>query len=104
MEFQDLTTRALSIREQYRKFEKQRYGESWTSEEIALGLVGDVGDLVKLVMAESGRRDIPDSKIKLEHELADCLWSLIVLADLHDIDLEKSFLETMDTLEKHLSK
>lgn len=104
MEFQDITKRALSIRGQYAELEKERYGASWTSEEIALGLVGDVGDLVKLVMADSGRRDIPDSKRKLEHELSDCLWSIIVLANEHNIDLEKSFLETMDSLEKHLSK
>ena len=104
MEFQEITNRALSIRGQYVEFEQQHYGESWTSEEIVLGLVSDVGDLVKLVMAESGRRDIPDSKSKLEHELADCLWSIIVLANNHNIDLEKSFLETMDSLEKHLSK
>lgn len=104
MDFQEITIRALSIRGRYVEFEKQHYGKSWTSEEIALGLVGDIGDLVKLVMAESGRRNIPDSKRKLEHELADCLWSIIVLAKLHDIDLEKSFLDTMDTLERHLSK
>jgi NTP pyrophosphatase (non-canonical NTP hydrolase) len=104
MDFQEITQRALSIREQYSEFEKQHYGESWTSEEIALGLVGDIGDLVKLVMAESGHRNIPDSKRKLKHELADCLWSIIVLANNHDIDLEKSFLETMDTLERRLSK
>ncbi len=103
MDFQEIKNRALAIRSQYIEFEKLRYGESWTSEEIALGLVGDIGDLVKLVMAESGRRDIPDSKRKLEHELSDCLWSLIVLADEHNIDLEKSFLETMDSLEGHLS-
>jgi len=104
MDFQEITQRALSVRGLYAEFENQHYGESWSSEEIALGLVGDIGDLVKLVMAESGRRDIPDSKRKLEHELADCLWSIIVLADLHEINLEKSFLETMDTLERHLSK
>jgi NTP pyrophosphatase (non-canonical NTP hydrolase) len=104
MDFQEITQRALSIRKQYIEFEKQHYGESWTSEEIALGLVGDIGDLVKLVMAESGHRNIPDSKRNLEHELADCLWSIIVLANNHDIDLEKSFLETMDTLERRLSK
>jgi NTP pyrophosphatase (non-canonical NTP hydrolase) len=66
--------------------------------------VGDVGDLVKLVMAENGHREIPDCKHKLEHELADCLWSIIVLANLHEIDLEKSFLKTMDELERNLSK
>ncbi len=104
MEFQTLIDRALSARKLYSEFEQQKYGETWTREEIALGFVGDVGDLVKLIMAESGRREIPKSKSKLEHELADCLWSIIVLANLHEINLEKSFLKTMDELERNLSK
>ena len=104
MDLQEITKRALSIRELYVEFEIQNYGAAWTSEEIALGLVGDVGDLVKLVMAESGHRHIPNSKRKLEHELADCLWSIIVLANLHEVDLEKSFLDTMDSLERHLAE
>lgn len=104
MDFQEISKRAQELRRQYVEYEKQRYGTPWTSEQIALGLVGDVGDLVKLVMAESGHREIPDSRRKLEHELSDCLWSIIVLANDHNIDLEKSFLETMDSLERQLSK
>jgi len=63
-----------------------------------------VGDLVKLVMAQNGRRAIPDAESKLAHELADCLWSVIVLADGHGIDLEKAFLDTMDDLEGWVQK
>jgi len=102
MEFNDLIQRALSIRKLYRDFEQQNYGASWTNEELALGLVGDVGDLVKLVMAQNGRRAIPDAESKLAHELADCLWSVIVLADAHGVDLEDAFLNTMADLENHL--
>ena len=103
MEFQKIIDRAIEIRKQYEAQEKQLYGSAWTSEEIALGFVGDVGDLAKLVIAENGKRNIANSKEKLEHELADCLWSVIVLAHVHGIDLENSFLNTMDDLEKHLS-
>ncbi|MBN2393908.1 MAG: nucleotide pyrophosphohydrolase [Anaerolineae bacterium] len=104
MEFNALIQRALSIRKLYHDFEQQNYGTSWTNEELALGFVGDVGDLVKLVMAQSGRRTIPDAESKLAHELADCLWSVIVLADVHNIDLEDAFLRTMDDLENHIKK
>ena len=104
MEFKELIQRALSIREMYRKYEVQTYGTSWTNEELALGFVGDVGDLVKLVMAQNGRRNIPEAENKLAHELADCLWSVIVLADGHGVDLEKAFLNTMDDLENHIQK
>ena len=65
--------------------------------------MGDVGDLAKLIMAENGRRNITNSREKLEHELFDCLWSVIVLSRLYDIDLEGSFMKTMAELEKSLS-
>jgi NTP pyrophosphatase (non-canonical NTP hydrolase) len=102
MEFQDIVDRAMEIRRLIEAKEVQLYGSPWTSEEIALGFVGDVGDLTKLVSAENGRRTIPDSREKLEHELADCLWSVIVLSTLHGVDLETSFFNTMDQLESHL--
>jgi len=104
VEYRDLLQRAIEIRRQYAKLEQMRYGRSWTSEEVALGFVGDVGDLVKLVMAESGVRDIPDARQKLEHELADCLWSVLVLADAYGVDLERAFMQTMDELERHIAK
>jgi NTP pyrophosphatase (non-canonical NTP hydrolase) len=103
MEFQKIIERAMEIRKGYEGKEKQLYGSSWTSEEVALGFVGDVGDLAKLVIAENGKRNIPNSKEKLAHELSDCLWSVIVLARMHNIDLEDSFLKTMNDLESHLS-
>jgi NTP pyrophosphatase (non-canonical NTP hydrolase) len=103
MDFHKLTDRAMSIRKLYEEKECQLYGSPWTNEEIALGFVGDVGDLAKLVVAENGKRNIPDSRSKLEHELADCLWSVVVLANVHGIDLEKAFINTMNELEKNLA-
>ena len=102
MDFQNIIDRAWAIRSLYEEKERQLYGSPWGRQEVMLGFVGDVGDLAKLVMAENGKREIENSKEKLEHELADCLWSVIVLAKLHDVDLEWSFLETMEKLEKHL--
>jgi len=102
MDFQSIIDRGLEIRTLYQEKEKQLYGSPWTSEEIALGFVGDVGDLAKLVLSENGRRNIEDSKEKLEHELSDCLWSVIVLAHIHDVDLESSFMNTMTEIQRHL--
>ncbi len=102
MEFAFLVQRALEVRQQYAESERSTYGRSWSREEVALGLVGDVGDLMKLVQAQEGVRDIPDAKDRLAHELADCLWSVLVLADLYDIELEQAFLHTMDELEAQL--
>ncbi len=66
------------------------------------GFVGDVGDLMKLVMAKAGARPIADVEAKLAHELADCLWSVLVLARAYDVDLERAFLRTMDDLDTKL--
>ncbi len=102
MEFSEMMARAVQVRNEYAAFETSKYGAAWTNEELALGFVGDVGDLVKLVMAVNGRRDIKDAREKLEHELADCLWAALVLAHAHEIDLEQAFVRTMAELEKRL--
>ncbi len=99
-----LTARALEIRAAFAAAETQRQGRPWTRAEIMQGFVGDVGDLMKLVMAKEGVRDIPDADRKLGHELADCLWSVLVLASLYGVDLEAEFRRTMDELEKKLGQ
>lgn len=102
MEFQKLSNRAIDLRNQYDKKERQLYGSPSTDEEIAQGFQGDVNNLVKLVMAEHGKGKIANSAEKLGSQLSHCLWSVIVLAKMHNIDLEQSFMETMDKLENHL--
>lgn len=101
-DFKDLDDRAWAIRRLYAELETQRYGRPWSREEVALGFMGDVGDLAKLVQAAEGMRAIPDAKEKLAHELADCLWSVMTLARLYEVDLETSFLNTMKALETRL--
>ena len=70
---------------------------------IMQGFVVDVGDLMKLVMAKSGARQVDGVDAKLRHELADCLWSVLVLAQLYEIDLEAAFTEMTIALEAKLS-
>lgn len=96
--------RALQIRTQYAALEQSRYGRSWENDEIALGFVGDVGDLAKLVIAQNGVRNIPEARERLAHELSDCLWSIIVLSHNYGFDLEKVFLENLDALEVLIEK
>jgi NTP pyrophosphatase (non-canonical NTP hydrolase) len=91
MKFSDLEKSALQLNELYEQLEIKRYGRIWTTGELALGFVGDVGDLAKLIQANAGIRDIDDCKAKLGHELSDCLWSIIVLANKCGIDLEPEF-------------
>jgi NTP pyrophosphatase (non-canonical NTP hydrolase) len=54
------------------------------------------------VKAQHGRGEIANSAEKLGSQLSHCLWSVIVLARMHNVDLEQSFMEAMDRLENHL--
>ncbi len=102
MEFKELIERALAIRTKYAEFEKERYGREWSKEELMLGFMVDMGDLAKLVQAKEGVRKVDGADDKLAHELSDCLWSIIVLADKYDIDLQAAFMKTMGELDQHL--
>ncbi len=103
MKFSDLEKSALSLNELYEKLEIKMYGRAWTTEELALGFVGDVGDLAKLIQANAGVRRIDDCKAKLGHELSDCLWSIIVLANKCGIDLETEYFKNTKELTEHVS-
>jgi NTP pyrophosphatase (non-canonical NTP hydrolase) len=102
VELKEAMASAKELRELYAALEAKRHGRSWNVEEITLGFVGDVGDLAKLVQAASGVREIPDLRARLAHELADCLWSVLVLADQLDIDPERAFPDTMLQLKQHV--
>jgi NTP pyrophosphatase (non-canonical NTP hydrolase) len=102
MELEKIIHRALELRRQYEKRETELYGSPATSLEIADGFVGDVRNLIKLILAENGQAAIANSREKLEAQLAHCLWSVLVLAEMHNVNLETSFMEAMDRLEAHL--
>jgi NTP pyrophosphatase (non-canonical NTP hydrolase) len=102
MEFKTLIHRALTIRAKYAGYEVRTYGREWTTEELALGLMKDVGDLAMLVQASEGVRQVTDLDKALGHELSDCLWSVIALADRLGIDLETAFAQNMDELDQRL--
>ena len=103
MPFEDIIARARHIRSLYENYERENYGREWSTSEIALGFMGDLGDLAKLIQAHLGVRGrLPNQEIeaKLAHELADCLWSILVLSDKLQVNLEDAFIATMDELEK----
>ena len=96
--------RAVAIAELYDRHHAAAGRRPWGTGDLALGFVGDVGDLAKLVMAVDGRREIPDARDRLGHELADCLWSVLVLADRYGIDLVAEFARMTDGIEEHLKR
>ena len=102
MELKELSKRANEIKDMYSRMEMEKFGKVWTDAQVMQGFVGDVGDLMKLVMAKEGIREIENVDEKIGHELADCLYSVFILAERYGVDLEKSFLKTMDGLENRL--
>ncbi len=102
MEFKSIIKRAQEIQKAYRIFNKQQKYNTWGVGEYLQGLVGDVGDLMKLVMAKENFRHSDSVDRKLARELSDCLWSIIIISKELEIDLEKEFLSTMNELEKKL--
>ena len=104
MEFSELRTRALEVRERFEQWEREQYGRVWTLEELTLGLVGYVGELAKLIQAHEGVRHIDAAQERLEHELADVLWATLVIADRAGVDLAAAFGRTMDELDELLGR
>jgi NTP pyrophosphatase (non-canonical NTP hydrolase) len=76
----------------------------WNEQQLMAGFVGDVGDLSKIIMAKHGLRNMENIDRKLAHELSDCLWSVLVLANKYKIDIGAEFNKTMDELEGRISQ
>lgn len=82
---------------------KYRSDGGWGLREYSEGLVGDVGDLMKLVMAKHGLRDKADIDLKLEHEANDIMWCVLMLyRELGIKDPHASFMNAMEKLSKRI--
>lgn len=91
-QFSDLSKQALAVRDHYSELQKKDGHKQWDASDRMAGFVADVGDLSKLIMVKKGLRRGPENIDEvLEHELSDCLWSIMVIADELGIDLEKAF-------------
>jgi hypothetical protein len=103
MDLVEASRLALGVKERYRRLYAERHLPSWGLGEYVQGFVVDVGDLVRLFMAHQGTRPQPNARAELRHELADCLYSLLVLADEAGIDISAAFRSTMSEIEARLS-
>ncbi len=97
--------KALKIFDLYGELRKAQGQRQWTKEEVITGFTGDIGDLAKLSMIKAGIRGRdPDIDEKIAHEITDCLWSTLMLAHFYNVDLEKEFPKTMDSLDCKIRK
>ncbi len=103
MTIAELQQRAIEIRQKYDALNARDGHTKWDGVDYAAGFVGDVGDLMKLVMAKDNKRQGDDIDAKLRHELGDCLWSVLVIASHYNINLEDAFTRTMDELDGRLA-
>jgi NTP pyrophosphatase (non-canonical NTP hydrolase) len=96
---------ANKIKLSYDKLNIDNGNKPWSYSEFNQGMVGDVGDLTKLLMAKSNLRDFKgvDLDNKIEHELCDILWSVLVISKDLKIDLSDSFPKFANELNLRLS-
>lgn len=93
----------MDTRNLLEKFEQKSMGKKWGNEELLIGLVTDVGDLSRLVLAKEGFRSVgKDLDKALRHELADCFWAIIVLAEKYKVDLPNALQEMSGDIQKKL--
>jgi len=64
-------------------------------------LIEELGELAKEINRKKLRRENPDSK-KLEDEFADVFLQFAKLAEMHEVDLEKSVLQKIGELKKEV--
>lgn len=103
MTYNNLVRIVMNTRKLLEKFEKKSTGKTWGIEELLVGLVTDVGDLARLILAKEGfRADRGNIDKALRHELADCLWAIIVLSEKYNINLSSALIELSEDIKKKL--
>lgn len=88
---------ALTGARAYDRSNERNLGYRWTSADYVQGMLGDLGDLAKLVQVWEKKRQsdlLPEElRARIDHEVADLLWSTLVLADRLSVDLPRAFAE-----------
>lgn len=108
MEIKELSKIARDLKEVYDNLNRIRTVKVWKASDYAQGLVGDSADLMRLINQRESLKTTFNQKRELDkkirHELADCLWCVIALADELNVDLEKEYLITIDYLKQKLAE
>jgi NTP pyrophosphatase (non-canonical NTP hydrolase) len=104
--FRQIQDISLEIKNIYNEINQKDGHFEWKVSDYAMGMVGDTGDLCKLIMAKSNLRRTQSKNVDqdIEHEIVDILWSLIVIANELNIDLEKSSLDQLTKLRAGVEK
>jgi len=103
MQLQELLDKAKYTQELYEKRNPAMGRKNWTVSDYMSGFTGDVGELSKLIMAKNNLREFDNLDERLKHEVADCLWSILVIANNLNIDLEGAYNQLITDLEKRIA-
>jgi NTP pyrophosphatase (non-canonical NTP hydrolase) len=97
---------SLEIKKIYDEINKKNDHKKWKVADYTMGMVGDCGDLSKLIMAKNELRESKSPNIdeSIEHELVDILWSLIAISDELNIDLESASILQLEKLKSAVEK
>ncbi len=103
---QDFAELANNIKLSYDRLNSLEGNCSWGYIEFAQGLVGDVGDLTKLLMAKKKIRSFigKDLDESIKHEVCDILWSVLVISKKLNIDLQDTFPKFAQELNSKIQK
>ena len=104
MEFIEIIQRFHEIQAMYSEMDKKGRDTEWPRQEYVRAFTADVGALAKLTMAKDGFREVENVDEKLRHELADCFYGILVIAEKYGINLEEAFLEGMNELEERAKR
>jgi NTP pyrophosphatase (non-canonical NTP hydrolase) len=104
MEIKEIQKRAIEVRNLYDDLNRANGHKVWTLSELAMGLVVDIGDLLRQIMALEGLRSGDNAREKLEHELNDILLSVLCIAYRCGVDFDSTFPIAMDSLKNRIQK
>lgn len=104
-DFASLVAQAMAVRNHYDELNAQDGKPIWDAKDVMAGFVTDMGELNEHIMAKFNlRRPVPNLDEALAHELADCLWSLIVISEKLGVNLEAEFEKTMVSLHERIER
>src|SRR3954453_12997607 len=98
----DQETTIGRLKELVRAFSKERNWEQFHHpKDLGVALVCEVGEVLEHFRYRNNDEiqtclDNPEKKRELAHELADCLWLLLRLADVCQVDLASSLQEKLE--------
>jgi NTP pyrophosphatase (non-canonical NTP hydrolase) len=104
MEFKEIIKETKKIKRKYERLAINNNEDPWNAKDYIRGFVGDVGDLSKYISLKYSKRKIKDIDNKIKHELADCMWSIIAIADEVGINLEREYKINLEYIDQRLKE